>query len=120
MSLRHDDARLVQDDVAQRDAVRDRLALDDRGQRLADLDRGAGARDRAGDEMLGDDHRGRLQHLDVLVGVFLRRAVLHDEHAQHLARALDRHREQRVIDLLARLRPIGERRMARRLGLVDR
>ena len=118
--LRHDDARLVQHDVAQRDAGRDRLALDDRGQRLADLDRGAGARDRARDEMLGDDHRGRLQHLDVLVGVFLLRAVLHHEHAQHLARALDRHREQRVIDLLARFRPIGEGRVARGLGLVHR
>ena len=46
----------------------------------------AGARDGAGDEMLGDDHRGRLQHLDVLVGVFLLRAVLHHEHAQHLRR----------------------------------
>ena len=69
--------------------------------------------------MLGDDHRRRLQHLDVLVGVFLLRAVLHDEHAEHLAAALDRHGQQRVIDLLARFRPIGERRVARRLRLVD-
>ena len=86
---------------------------------LLDLDRRAGARDRARHEMLGDDHRRRLQHLDVLVGVFLLRAVLHDEHAEHLAAALDRHREQRMIDLLARLRPVGERRVARGLGLVD-
>ena len=53
---------------------------------LRDLDRGARAGDRARDEVLGDHHRGRLQHLDVFVGIFLRRAVLDDEHAEDLAR----------------------------------
>jgi hypothetical protein len=68
--------------------------------------------------MLGDDHRRRLQHLDILVGVFFLGAVLDDEHAEHLARAADRHGQQRVVDLLAGFRTIGERRVARRLGLV--
>ncbi len=70
--------------------------------------------------MLGDDHRRRLHHLDVFVGVFLDRAVLDDQHAEHLPAALDRHGEQRMIDLFAGLRPVGERRMLRGVPLVDR
>ena len=118
--MRDDDARLVQDDVPERDAVGHLLALDHRRQRLLQLDRRAGPGHGARYEMLGDDHRRRLQHLDILVGVFLLGAVLHDEHAEHLTAAPDRHRQQRVVDLLARLRPVGERRVARRLRLVDR
>ena len=70
--------------------------------------------------MLGDDHSRRLQHLDVLVGVFLLGAVLHDENAEHLTGTPDRHRQQRVVDLLAGLRSVRECRVARCLGLIHR
>jgi len=118
--LGDDDARLVQHHVPERDAVRDRLARDDARQRPRQLDRRSDAGDRARDEMLGDDHRRRLHHLDVLVGVLLDRPVLHDQHAEHLPAALDRHRQERMIDFLARLRPVGERRVLGRVRLVDR
>ncbi len=116
--LGDDDARLVQDGVAQRDAVGDRLAADRRRQRAVHLDGGAGTSHRAGDEMLGDHHGGGLQDLDVLLGVFLVRAVLDDEHAEDLAGAQDRHGQKRVIDFLARLRPVGEGGMMLGVGLV--
>ena len=72
-----------------------------------------------GHQMLGQHHGGRLQHLDVLVGIFLLRLVLDRQHAQHVAAAQDRHRQERVVDLLARLRPVGEGRMVLRVRLVD-
>ncbi len=118
--VRDDDARLMQHDVAQRDAFRHLLALDHHRQRLLELDGGARARHGARHEMLGDDHGRRLQHLDILVGVFLLRAVLHDEDAEHLTGTPDRHRQQRMVDLFAGLRPVGERRVARCLRLIHR
>ena len=69
--------------------------------------------------MLGQHHGGGLQHLDVLVGVFLLRLVLDGEDAQHVAAAQDRHRQEGVVDLLAGLGPVGEGRMVLRVGLVD-
>ncbi len=110
--LGDDDARLVQEDMAERDALRHDLALDHRRQGLRELVGRRRSRHRAGDEMLSDDHGGRLQHLDILVGVFLGRAILHDEHAQDLAAPLQRHGEQRVIQLFARFGPVGEGRDA--------
>ncbi len=117
--LRDDDARLVQHDVSQRNAFGKRFALDDRRLRQRGFDRSARSRHRARDEVLRDHHCGRLQNLDVFVRILLRRPVLNDEHAEHLARTRNRHRQQRMVDFFARLRPVGERRMARRLGLVD-
>ena len=85
----------------------------------AELGAGVDAGDGAGDEMLGQHHGGGLQHLDVLVGVFLVGLVLDGEDAQHVAAAQDRHGQERVVDLLARLGPIGEGWMVLRVGLVD-
>ena len=45
-------------------------------------------------------------------------AVLHDEHAERAAGAQHRHAEERVVDLLARLRQVGEGRMRLRVGEV--
>ena len=39
----------------------------------------------------GDDHRDRLQHLDLVLGIMPQRTVLHDEHTEHPAAAEDRH-----------------------------
>ena len=121
--LRHqrgdDDARLVQHDVAERHAFGDGLSLDHGGELTAQLHGSAGAGHGPRHQMLGNHHGGRLQHLDILVGVLLLRAVLHHEHAEHLAGALDRNRQQRMVDLLPRLGPVGEGGVARGLGLVD-
>ena len=88
--------------------------------RPADVEGGAGAGDGAGHDLLGDHHRRRLQNLDVLLGIDAQGAVLDDEHAIDSAATDDRHRQQRVIHLLAGFRPVGERRMVLRIGLVDR
>ena len=101
-----DDARLVQHDVAQRNALGDGFAVDHRGHRFRQLDRCAGASNRARDDMLGNHHRRGLEHFDILVGVLLWRAVLHHQYAEHLPAALNRNSEQRVIDILASLRPV--------------
>jgi hypothetical protein len=69
--------------------------------------------------MLGQHHGGGLQHLDVLVGVFLVGLVLDGEHAQHVAVAQHRHGQEGMIDLLARLGAVGEGRMVLRVRLVD-
>ena len=58
----------------------------------------------AGDK-LGDDHRDRLQYLDLVLVIMAQRAVLHDQNAQHAAAAQDRHAHQRMIDLFAGFRP---------------
>ena len=52
--------------------------------------------------------------------VVARRAVLHDQHAEHPAAAQDRHAHQRVIDLLAGLRPVGEIGVRLRIGKRQR
>ena len=67
---------------------------------------------------LCDDHRDRLQYLDLVLGVMARCAVLHDQHAEHPPATQDRHSHQRVIDFLAGFRAVGELRMA--LGVVER
>ena len=69
----------------------------------------------AGDQ-LGDDHRDRLQDLDLVLGVMAQGPVLHHQHAEDPAAAQDRHAHQRVIDLLAGLRAIGEIGMRLRVG----
>ena len=115
-----DDAGLVQHDVAECQPFRKRLTADDVAERAVVLRAGIGARDGPGDQMLGEHHRRGLQHLDVLVGVLLGRLVLHGEHTEHIAAAQDRYGEERVIDLLARLRPVGEGGMVLCIRLVDR
>ncbi len=82
------------------------------GDQLAGLDQLA-----AGDE-LGQHHGDGLQRLDLVLGVVALGAVLHDEDAEHAAAAQDRHAHQRVIDLFAGFRPIGEVGMG--LGIGER
>ena len=87
-------------------AFGDGFAIDHRGHRLRQLDGSAGTGNRSRDDMLRHNHRGGLQHFDVLVGVILWCTILHYQHAEHLPAALNRYSQQRVIDLLAGLRPI--------------
>ena len=48
------------------------------------------------------------------------RPVLHDEHAERAPGAQHRHAEEGIVDLLARLRQVGEGRMLLRIGEVER
>ena len=116
--VRDDDARLVQHDMAEPDAVGERRAAlmqraPERG-RLPGRERLQLAR---GDH-LGEHHGGGLERLDLLVGVDPVRPVLDDEHAERVAGPQDRHAEEGVVDLLAGLRPVGEGRV--RLGVGER
>ncbi len=100
-----DDARLVQHDVAERDAVgQDRAGLVQGMPR-----RGLGARLRqrrqlAGSDHLRQHHRGGLQRLDLLLDIGALGAVLHHQDAECVAGTQDRHAEERVIDFFAGLR----------------
>ena len=79
------------------------------------------ARDQlAAGHQLGQHGGDGLEGLDLFVGVVARRAVLHHEHAEHAAAAQDRHAHQRMIDLLAGLRAVGEVGMGLRLGQRQR
>ena len=69
---------------------------------------------------LGDDHGDHLEGVDLVVAVFARLAVLHDEHAQHLAEALDRHAEEAGEDLLAGLGQVAEAAGMRGVAGVER
>ena len=69
---------------------------------------------------LGDDHGDHLEGVDLVVGVFPRLAVLHHQHAQHLAQPLDRHAEEAREDLLAGLGQVAEAAGMRRVAGVDR
>ena len=105
-----DDARLVQHDVAERDAVVERDAGE--VQRPAGGGLGAGlgdGRELARGDHLGEHHRGGLQRLLFLLGIGAPRPVLHHQHAERIAGAQDRHAEEGVVDLFAGLRA-GRRR----------
>ena len=119
LELGDHDARLVQHHVAERQALRQRLAAHDMADRATELGAGVDAGDRTRDQMLGQHHGGGLQHLDVLVGVFLVGLVLDGQHTQHIAVAQHRHGQEGMIDLLARLGAVGEGRMVLRVRLVD-
>ena len=117
--LLDDDARLVQHDMAEPDAIRDRRAL--HGDRALQRRLVARQRDRlqlAGCDHLREQHGGRLERLDLLVGVDAPRAVLDDEHAERVAAAQDRHAQEGMVDFFARLRLVGEGRVG--LGVGER
>ena len=117
----HRDARLVQHHVAERDAVGERGAGEMQPRPHRGL--GAGLRQRlqlAGRDHLGEHHGGGLQRLLFLLGIGAPRPVLHHQHAERVAGAQHRHAEERVVDLFAGLRPVGERRMVLRVRQVDR
>ncbi len=116
-----DNARLVQHDVAERDAVRQRRANE--MHRVAGGGLGAGAgegRQLARCDHFGEHHRRRLQRFFFFFGVGAARAVLHDQHAERIAGAQDRHAEERVIDFFAGFRAVGEGRMGLRVREIDR
>ena len=116
-----DDARLVQHDMAERDAVGQDCAGLVQGMTRGGL--GARLRQRrqlAGSDHLRQHHRGGLERLDLLLDIGALGAVLHHQHAERIAGAQDRHAEERVIDFFAGLRPERERRMALRVVEVER
>ena len=116
-----DDARLVQDDMAERDAVgQDRAGLVQRVPRRRLL---AGLRQccqLTGGDHLGDHHRGGLQRLDLFLDIGALGAVLHHQHAERVAGAQDRHAQERMIDFFAGFRAERERRMVLRIREVER
>ncbi len=103
-----DDARLVQHDMAERDAVVERGA--GKVQRPAHGWFRAGLGD-GGELARGDHfrqhHGGGLQRLDFLFRIGAARAVLHHQNAEHVAGAQDRHAEERVVDFFAGFRTVG-------------
>ena len=115
------DARLMQHGMAEADAVGEGGA--DAVDGAVEADGRAGLRQRlqaAGGDHLGHDHGRRLQRLDLVLAVDARGAVLHDEHAHHRAAAQDRHAEEGAVDLLARLRAVGEGGVRLRVGERER
>ena len=116
----HHDARIVQHDIAEADAVVEARALEPDGASRRRRRSGRGRRLQIGrGDGLGQHHRGRLQRLDLILGVEAARAVLHDENAEHIAEAQNRHAEEGLIDLLAGFRLVGEGRMRPGVGEVD-
>ena len=90
-----DDARLVQHDMAETDALAEAEAGD--GDRPLQVERVPGRREPfelADRDHLGEHHGGRLQRLDFFVVVGAMRAVLDDEYAERAAGAQDRHAEE--------------------------
>ena len=116
-----DDARLVQHDMAERDAVgQDRAAL---VQRMPGGGFGAGLRQRgqlARGNHLRQHHRGGLQRLDFLLDIGALGAILHHQHAERIAGAQDRNAEEGVIDFFAGLRAERECRVALRVAQIER
>ena len=110
-------ARLVQHDMAERDAVGERRALTCSGRRTAGSAPGlASGRELARGDHLGEHHRGGLQRLLFLLGIGAARAVLHHQHAERVAGAQDRHAEEGVVDFFAGFRPVGEGRVGLRVA----
>ena len=116
-----DDARLVQHHMAERDAVgQDRAGL---VQGMPRGGFGAGLRQRrqfAGGDHLRQHHGGGLQRLDLFLDIGALGAVLHHQHAERIAGAQDRHAEERMVDFFAGFRAERERRVALRVGQVER
>ena len=116
-----DDARLVQHDMAERDAVgQDRAGL---VQRVPRRRLGAGLRQRrqfARGDHLRQHHGGGLQRLDLFLDIGALGAVLHHQHAERIAGAQDRHAEEGMVDFFAGLRAERERRMGLRVAQIER
>ena len=70
-------------------------------------------------DQLGQDHRHRLQRLDLDLVIGARIGMLDGEHADRPFLAHDRHAGEAVEQLLSRLGAVGEFGMARRLGEVQ-
>jgi hypothetical protein len=118
--LLQQDARLVQHRLADAEPGAQRQPVQPerhQGQPVGGMVRVAGQK-LAARHQLGQHHGGGLQRLDLLLGVVALGAVLHHQHAEHASAARNRHAHQRVIDLLAGLRPVGE--VGMRLGVGQR
>ena len=63
-------------------------------------------------DQLGQHHRSGLQRLEFLLDIVALGAVLHHQHAEGVAGPQDRHAEEGVVDLFARLGAEREGRMA--------
>lgn len=114
--LLDDDARLVEQHMAEADAL-DHRRTPERGGTVEREVAGVLYRLQLarGDEF-GEEHRRRLKRLDFLLGIDAANLVLDDEHAERVAAAQDRYAEEGVVDFFARLRLVGEGRMLLRLG----
>ena len=116
-----DDARLMQHDMAERDAVgQHRAGL---VQRMPRGGLGAGLRQCcqfARGDHLRQHHGGGLQRLDLFLDIGALGAVLHHQHAERVAGAQDRHAEEGVVDFFAGFRTVGVGRMALRVVQIER
>ena len=74
-----------------------------------------GADQLAGGDQFGDHHGDRLEGLGLFVGVVALGPVLHRQNPLNPAAAEDRNAHQRVVNLFAGLRPVGEFRVALRI-----
>jgi hypothetical protein len=116
-----DHARLVQHDVTERDAFRQRGAGDVAARAHRGLCSRPGERGQfAGSDHLRQHHGGGLQRLDFFLGIGSVRAVLHDQHAERVAGAQDRHAEEGVVDFFAGFRAVRIGGMRLRVRQVDR
>ena len=115
-----DDARLVQHDMAERHAFRNGKAAKPHGKIAAGFGADDFAHKSSRGDHLGKNHGGGLQRFDLLVAILTLGAVLHREHADCVAAAQNRHADEGVIDLLARLGPVGEGGMMLRVGELQR
>ena len=113
-------ARLMQHDMAERDAFGERRAGEMAPRMHGGFGAGQGERGEfAGCDHFREHHRGGLQRLFFLFGIIAVRAVLHHQHAERIAGAQDRHAEEGMVDFLAGFRPVGEGRMRLRVRQVD-
>ena len=107
-----DDARLVQHDMAEPDAVVERQALEADGTAQVELEPWPRQpRQIAGRDHLGNHHRRRFQRLDLVLAIMPLGAVLHDQDAERAAGAQHGNAEEGIVDFFAGLRQVGEGRM---------
>ena len=115
-----DDPRLMQHDMAERDTLAQGRAFDVNGAPCRRF--GAGHRHRrefAGGDHLRQHHGGGLQRFDFFFRISAPGAVLHDQNAERIAGAQDRHAEERMVDLFAGFRPVREGRMGLGVRQID-
>ena len=116
-----DDARLMQHDMTKPDTFSQRRTFN--SNRTAQPKLGTRAHNGlqfARGDHLRQQHRCRLQNLDLFFRIGAARAVLHDENAQRIAAAQNRHTKEGVINLFARLWLVREGGMRLRIRQSER
>ncbi len=111
----HHEARLVQHHVAQADPLGEGDAAGHHRPPCGGGGLGAEPVELARGDHLREHHGGGLERLDLLLGIDPVGLVLDGEDAERVARPQERHAEEGVVDLLARLRPVGEGRVGLRV-----